>query len=144
MQTNDQLSSMQQVTDNHAILARRDWWRPIWRSQLFDSGADHREKLGSAIWLYLFLLIHVDYRTGIITRSLGQLATELCAPKKTTRDWLTRLRKMSYVSAKREGTLFHIRVIHFRMVSWQQRDRYSTLWRPKSDAAAPKSGRPIN
>ena len=95
-------------------LKRLDWWRPLWRGLVYNSSGKHRKKMGSAIWLYLYLLLHVDMQTGKLNRSLVKMAREMGVPEKTARKWLKRLKNHGYVIVEVKNKQLYLQVVHYR------------------------------
>ena len=48
----------------------KNWWAPIYRGLVCDPGATHYRKMRSALWLYLFLVLHANRRTGLLMRKI--------------------------------------------------------------------------
>lgn len=99
---------------NHINPKKLDWWRPLWRGLVFNAGGKHRKQMGSAIWLYLYLLLHVDGRNGRLSRSLVSISKDMGVPEKTVRKWLKRLQTRDYVTRGRNNGRFCLQVVHYR------------------------------
>ena len=78
---------------------------------MVDSRARHYRAMRGAVWLFLYLVIHADRRTGILIRRCRTLAAEMDIPLPTVRRWLARLRRHGYVTTERTGrsVVIHIR-----------------------------------
>jgi hypothetical protein len=85
------------------------WWAAVWRGLVIDAEAKHISKLGQAVWLYLYCILHADRKTGILTRRLSTIALDMHVPLRTVRRWLSVLRNNDYVKVQQTA---HSLVIH--------------------------------
>lgn len=79
------------------------WWGAVWRGLVVDGEAKHLSKLGPAVWLYLYLIIHADRRTGRLVRRSLTIAQDMHVPLRTIRRWLAILRDEEYASVLLTG-----------------------------------------
>lgn len=63
----------------------------------FFTDAKHRERIGQAVWLYGYLHIYADRRTGRLTRNYQTIADEIGTSTKTIQRWMEVLKRGKYV-----------------------------------------------
>ena len=97
-----------------AIPKQLDWWRPLWRGLVCDPTGKHRQKMGCAVWLYLYLLLHVDGHTGVLSRDLSRIAKDMAIPERSVRNWLKRLKTYDYISMGENNKRSCLQVVHYR------------------------------
>ncbi|HZS04839.1 MAG TPA: helix-turn-helix domain-containing protein [Blastocatellia bacterium] len=81
----------------------KNWWGSVWRGLVVDSRARHYQTMRGALWLFLYLVIHADRRTGTLIRRCRTVAGEMGMPLSTVRRWLSTLRRQGYVTTRRTG-----------------------------------------
>ena len=93
-------------------LNQKSWWGPVWRGLVVDAGARHYRQMRSALWLFLYLILHADRKTGRLLRRYETISRDLGVPKRTVRRWLTVLNKAGYVEVERppRSTVFSMRI----------------------------------
>lgn len=79
--------------------AKSNWWVPIWRGLVADPNAKHRKAMNTGIWLYIYLLFHVNPATGIVKRSFETIAEETGYPLRTIHSDIARLKKRGYIKS---------------------------------------------
>jgi len=111
---------------------KKDWWAPVFRSLI---SYQNYKKIGNAIWLYLYFLVHADRKTGFLFRKLRTISKETNFPLSTIKKWLKVLKDCEYVVTKGNGRYLFIKVNNFKMLSegpdlvfqkYQNRDFRST------------------
>ena len=90
--------------------ATKSWWAALWRGLIVDKSAKHYKAMGSAIWLYMYLLIHADRQTGILARKISTIARDMHMSKRTVQYWLARLRKAGYVIVRNSGRSLEVHI----------------------------------
>lgn len=90
---------MSQTTPDKA----RTWWAPVWRGLVVDSEAKHYHRMGIALWLYLYLVIHADRATGRVPLRLATVAKQTAIPRRSLERWLSRLRQADYLRLEERG-----------------------------------------
>src|SRR5713226_3502721 len=85
-----------------------NWWAPVWRGLVVDPGGKHCRRMKNAVWLFLYLVLHADRRTGRLKRKCRTIAEEMGLPEATIRKWLATLRKYEYVETKNTGRCLEI------------------------------------
>lgn len=93
-------------------LNEKSWWGPIWRGLVVDPGAKHYLKIRSALWLFIYLILHADRKTGELYRRYDTISRDTGIPKRTVRRWLAVLEKAGYVEVDRgrQSSAFSIRI----------------------------------
>jgi hypothetical protein len=84
------------------------WWAPLWRGLVVPQGYKHYKAMGSALWLFSYLLLHADRKTGRLIRKLDTISREMGINQRTIRYWLGRLRKHGYITTKHTGRSLEI------------------------------------
>src|SRR2546423_15164967 len=79
------------------------WWGPIWRGLFVDPAGKHYRAMGRALWLYGYLIVHADRRTGTLYRRVATVARDMQVSERTIQAWLSLLRPHSYISTKPTG-----------------------------------------
>jgi DNA-binding IclR family transcriptional regulator len=70
----------------------------------------------SALWLYIYLIVHANRKTGSLSRRYETIARETGINKRTIRHWLSVLRRESYVEVDRSG---HTTAIDIHIQRWK-------------------------
>lgn len=79
----------------------KSWWAAIWIGLLQEQ---HLQKMKSSIWLFLYLVLHANRRTGkVMQRRYQTIVKDMGVPLGTIRRWLSTLRKHNYVTVERSG-----------------------------------------
>lgn len=81
----------------------KSWWAPLWRGLVTDSTAKHYRSMKSAIWLFLYFVMHADRRTGRLIRRYDTIVKETGLAKRTIRHWLSILKRHGYVVVEQSG-----------------------------------------
>jgi hypothetical protein len=87
-----------------------NWWAPVWRGLVVDPEAKHYRRMKNALWLFLYLVLHADRRTGKLSRKYRTIASEMGISPGTVRKWLRTLRQHGYVRAQGNGRCLRIEV----------------------------------
>ena len=82
----------------------------MWRGLVVDQSAKHYKAMRSAIWLYMYLVLHADRQTGILTRKLATIARDMQVNIRTIQYWFAKLRKAGYVMVRNSGRSLEIRI----------------------------------
>lgn len=83
--------------------AHKQWWGPLWRGLAVEETAKHYRAMGMALWLYIYLIVHANRKTGVLFRLLPTIAAEMGVPIRTVQYWLGKLRKGGYVTTASNG-----------------------------------------
>lgn len=97
----------------------KSWWAAIWIGLLQEQ---HLQKMRNSIWLFLYLVLHANRRTGkVMQRRYQTIVKDMGVPLGTIRRWLNTLRKHNYVTIERSGQAL---VIHIQ--KWKTLPAYRT------------------
>jgi predicted ArsR family transcriptional regulator len=75
--------------------------------------------MGSALWLFIYLVLHATPKSGSLSRKYQTIAGEMGVSPRTIRSWLTRLMQHGYVTVTRTG---RSQVIHISR--WKNASAY--------------------
>jgi hypothetical protein len=97
------------------------WWGPVWRGLFVDPTGKHYRTIGRALWLYGYLIVHADRRTGTLYRKVATIASDMQVPTRTIQAWLTLLRQRGYIQTKQTGRALVIGIKKWRPVIKKER-----------------------
>jgi len=103
-------------------LGQKRWWRAVWRGLVVDAEANHYRAIGPALWLFIYLIIHADPKSGTLNRKYQTIAGEMGISPRTVRMWLARLARQSYVSVTQTG---RSQIIHIN--KWKNASAYQSV-----------------
>jgi len=86
------------------------WWAPVWRGLVVEQSGKHYRAMHTAVWLYLYLLIHADRKTGKLYRLIGTIANDMGVKPPTVRRWLATLARHGYITRNRTGRALDITI----------------------------------
>lgn len=89
---------------------QKKWWAPVWTGLVIDPEAKHCRKMGKAIWLFLYLLLYADKRTGSLTAKIKTISSETGISRNTIIRWLNILREQGYIATQRTGRGLFIQI----------------------------------
>src|SRR5947209_19354593 len=93
------ISSKRFTKINHPSRPSR-WWGPVWRGLFVDPEGKHYRAMGRALWLYGYLIVHADRRTGTLYRTVATIARDIQVSERTLEAWLALLRQHDYIRTK--------------------------------------------
>ena len=79
------------------------WWGPVWRGLFVDPEGKHYRAMGRALWLYGYLIVHANRRTGTLYRTVATVSRDMQVSKRTIQAWLALLRRHDYIRTKTTG-----------------------------------------
>jgi len=82
---------------------QKQWWTPVWTGLVMDEKAKHHKNMGSAIWLFIYLLLNVDCKTGFLSTKIKTICSETGIKRNTVIRWLNTLRKHQYIATRSTG-----------------------------------------
>lgn len=131
---------LKSIQKPHAVA----WWGPVWRGLFVDPTGKHYRAMGRALWLYGYLIVHADRRTGTLFRKVTTIASDMKVSARTIQAWLTLLRQHGYITTKSTGRALEIKIEKWKPI--QKTRQVSTSagapFRPASPAAYPISQQP--
>ena len=95
----------------------RSWWAPVWRGLIVDESAKHYRCIRSAIWLYLYLVVHADRKTGALFRKIGTIAQDMGVEPTTIRRWLAMLARNDYITRSTTGRSVQITIQRWKRLT---------------------------
>jgi len=87
-----------------------NWWAAVWRGLVVDKDGKHYHNIRSALWLYLYLLIHAKRETGLVFQSYKTIAAAMGVSERTVRNWMAQLTRYQYVAITKTGRAPIIRI----------------------------------
>lgn len=90
------------------------WWIHLWSGLVRDPTAKHYKTMGSAIWLYLYLLISANRNDGLVLRRLETIAEQTGYNERTVARWLQELRLAGYITSTSNGRSLRILITKWR------------------------------
>jgi hypothetical protein len=93
------------------------WWGPVWRGLVVDREARHYRRMKCAIWLFLYLIIHANRKSGLLTRKYQTISDDMGITARTVRRWLLTLRQNRYVQVESTGRALVIHIAKWRSIS---------------------------
>jgi len=87
-----------------------NWWAPVWRGLVVDPEAKHYRRMKNGLWLFLYLILHADRKTGKLRRKYRTIAREMGISTGTLRKWLKTLRDQGFVQTEANGRCLRIEV----------------------------------
>jgi DNA-binding transcriptional ArsR family regulator len=99
-----------------ALVSKTKWWTPVWNGLPVDAGAKHYRAMGSAVWLYLYLLVYSNRETGKLFRRIPTIATDTGLSSRTISRWLNTLKTHGYVESRQTGRSLQISVTKWKSI----------------------------
>jgi DNA-binding transcriptional ArsR family regulator len=98
---------------------QKSWWAAVWRGLVADPEAKHYKSIRSALWLYIYLIVHANRKTGELSRRYETITRETGISKRTIRYWLSMLQRGGYVKADRpsRATVINIRIQRWKPIA---------------------------
>lgn len=93
---------------------QKQWWTPVWKGLIMDPGARHYRRMKSAVWLFLYLMLNADRKTGLLLRKVKTISFDMGVKKDTIMRWMDILRKGGYIATLSTGRCLSIRVNKWR------------------------------
>jgi len=93
---------------------QKQWWAPVWKGLVMDAEAKHYRAMKNAVWLYLYLLLNANRKTGILMRKIETVSTGMGITRDTAHRWLNVLRKGGYIQTVNTG-----RSLTIQMTRWK-------------------------
>ncbi len=93
---------------------QKQWWTPVHSGLIIDHDARHYRKMRNAVWLYLYLLLNADRKTGSLSRKLRTISADMGISKNMIMRWLNILRTEGYIATKSNGRCLSIKIAKWR------------------------------
>jgi hypothetical protein len=92
------------------------WWGPVWRGLFVDPAGKHYRVMEKALWLYGYLIVHADRKTGTLYRRVSTIALDMQVSERTVQAWLSLLRRHGYIRARTTGRALSIGIEKWRPI----------------------------
>lgn len=79
-----------------------------------DPEAKHYRTMKNALWLYLYLLLGANRKTGLLMRKIDTICTDMGVTRDTALRWLKRLRRAGYIETVNTGRSLTIQVMRWK------------------------------
>ena len=110
---------------NYPTNNSKDWWAPLWRGLVVDPEAKHYRRMKSALWLFIYLVLHADRQSGSLKRKLQTISLDTGIKARTIRGWLRCLRSAGYIETRSTGRCLVIVVLKWKGSGWKNPDTQS-------------------
>ena len=94
---------------------KNSWWFPLWKGLIVDSDAKHRIKMGTSIWLYLYLLFSVNRKNGSTSKKQKDIAKDLGFSVRTIQKHLLRLKNNGYITIEKQSKPLKIQITKWKL-----------------------------
>ena len=92
----------------------KNWWAPVWRGLVCEVQAVHYRRMKTAVWLYLFLLMHADRRKGNLRRKISTICRDSGISRDAVVRWLGLLRHHGYIESRNTGRCLEIQITKWK------------------------------
>lgn len=96
---------------------QKNWWAPIWTGLVIDSESSHYKKMKNAVWLYLYLVLNADRKSGFLKRKNKTICTDMGVRRDTVLRWLKVLKEGDYITTVNTGRYLTIHIKKWKSVS---------------------------
>jgi len=96
---------------------QKQWWAPVWKGLVMDAEAKHHRMMKSAVWLYLYLLLGANRKTGILMRKIETISKDMGIPRDAVSRWLNVLRDGGYIVTTNTGRSLTIQVTRWKALA---------------------------
>jgi DNA-binding PadR family transcriptional regulator len=110
-------------------IENKTWWAPVWKGLVMDESATHFQKMGNAVWLFLYFLLNANRSTGLVMRKSRTISLDMGLSRSTIFRWLKTLRDAGYIVTHNSG-----HSITIQMKKWRPVGAVSTLGQEKSQS----------
>ena len=127
-----QIQSILEANQLRSLKPRYQWWGFVWRGLVISGSARHYKAMGRSVWLYLYLIIHANRKTGTLFRRIGTISRDIGMSKRTVQIWLKTLRDNGYIITERTGRSLIIHITKWRPINRRAHDESSFRQSPKT------------
>ena len=113
---NYQKTFPQNLKSKAEFVSKTNWWTPLWRGLVVDPTAKHYKAMGSAIWLYLYLLVYANRSTGRLFRRNATIAKDMGLSSRTVSRWLNTLKAGAYIEIRHTGRSLQISITKWKPI----------------------------
>jgi hypothetical protein len=97
--------------------AEKQWWAPVWKGLVMDAEAKHYRTMKNAVWLYLYLLLNANRKTGILMRKIETVTRDMGISRDVALRWLNVLRSGGYIETINTGRSLTIQVTRWKALA---------------------------
>ncbi len=94
----------------------KDWWAPVWKGLVMDESAAHFQRMGTAIWLFVYLLLNANRNDGTLVRKVRTISSDMGVCRRTVFLWLEILRGEGYVETESSGRFLTVKIRKWKPV----------------------------
>jgi hypothetical protein len=84
---------------------------------VLDPEAKHVQRLGTAVWLFLYLILHAKRGTGFVIHPRRTIARRMHVPLRTVQRWLACLQRHGYVEVLRERPVLYLQINRWKPIT---------------------------
>ena len=88
----------------------KQWSAPVWKGLVMDESGKHYRGMRNAIWLFLYLLLNANRRSGFLVRKIRTISRDIGVSRDTILRWLRVLRTGGYVATQNTGRCLRIQI----------------------------------
>lgn len=92
----------------------RIWWIHLWSGLARDPTGKHYRSMGTAIWLYLYLLVSANRTDGVVLRRKETIMLQTGFSETSVSRWLQELRDKGYITSTSNGRALRIQITKWR------------------------------
>lgn len=96
---------------------QKHWWAPIWTGLVIDPESSHYKKMKNAIWLYLYLVLSADRKSGFLKRKIRTICLDMGVNRDMVLRWLKVLKEGDYITTVNTGRHLTIHIKKWKSVS---------------------------
>lgn len=75
-----------------------------------DQEAKHYRSMKNAVWLFLYLVLNANRRTGFLIRKVKTICSDMGINRDAVLRWLNILRRQGYITTQNTGRCLHIQI----------------------------------
>jgi DNA-binding MarR family transcriptional regulator len=96
---------------------QKNWWVHVWQGLVKDEQAKHQKAMRQAVWLYLYLLVAANWKTGAVHRRLSTIISETGFQSRSVSRWLKLLREKGYIETQSTGRALQISITKWKPIT---------------------------
>lgn len=109
---------------------KKQWWAPVWTGLVIDQEARHYRRMKNAVWLYLYLLLNANRKSGFLVRKIRTIGLDMGVNRDTVLRWLNILRKEGYIVTVNTGRCLLIQIKKWKALPDVRKSPYQRWQRP--------------
>lgn len=113
----------------------KQWWAPVWKGLVMDEDGTHYRRMRNAVWLFLYLLLNANRRSGFLVRKIRTIGSDMGVSRDTVLRWLKVLRTAGYIVTQNTG-----RCLRIQIQKWKPLSGVRTSLHQESEASHVRSG----